>query len=170
MNYQSNRVRQAIAATLQGLPLMETIEEFEPPKIDFDMETQTGGRFLPEEMAKALKALQSKLQLQGVGLPIMLALGVSIGDDILLQVREGGKDIEGNTYSTWHTIGGRLQLLEEDKLKMGSKPVTNLGLAVRTYMRQENGVIVIDIDARTQKIVINGKDIMADVRRAVLMG
>lgn len=169
MGIQTNRVRQAIAATLQGLPLMETIEEFEPPKIDFDMETMTGGRFLAEEMAKGLKALTSKLQLQGVGLPIMLALGVSIGDDILLQVREGGEDQEGNTYTTYHTIGGRLRLLEEDKLKMGSKPVTNLEFAVRTYTRQENGAIVINIDSRTQQIVINGKDIMGAARRAVLM-
>ena len=31
----TNRVRQAIAATLQGLPLSATVEEFTPPKIEF---------------------------------------------------------------------------------------------------------------------------------------
>lgn len=166
---QTNRVRQAIAATLQGLPLMATIEDFDPPKIDFDTEEMRGGRFLSEEQAKGLKALLSKLTLQGIGLPIMLAIGVSIGDDILLQVREGGEDQDGNTYFTYHTVGGRLKSLEEKTLKMGDKPVTVLELSCRTYNRIENGVTVIDIDARTQKIVINGVDILEGARRAVLM-
>lgn len=47
----TNRVRQAIAATLQGLPLMQTIEEFDPPPIEFEMEEFQGGRFVSEEMA-----------------------------------------------------------------------------------------------------------------------
>ena len=33
----TNRVRQAIAATLQGLPLSATVEEFTPPKLLLDM-------------------------------------------------------------------------------------------------------------------------------------
>ncbi|MDP9031192.1 MAG: phage tail protein, partial [Pseudomonadota bacterium] len=31
----TNRIRQAMAATLQGLPLSATVEEFTPPVIDF---------------------------------------------------------------------------------------------------------------------------------------
>ncbi|MBA1250910.1 phage major tail tube protein [Pseudomonas luteola] len=166
---QTNRVRQMISATLQGMPLMATIDDYDPPKIDFETEEMRGGRFLSEEMAKGLKALTSKLTLQGIGLPIMLALGVKVGDDILLQVREGGKDQDDNTYFTYHTVGGRLKVLEEKTLKMGDKPVTVLELSIRTYSRIENGVEVIDIDARTQKIVLNGVDILQDVRRAVLM-
>ena len=47
----TNRIRQAMAATLQGLPLSATVTSFAPPKIDFDMEQMTGGRFIAEEMA-----------------------------------------------------------------------------------------------------------------------
>lgn len=87
----TNRVRQAIAATLQGLPLSATVEEFTPPKIEFEMEAMTGGRFIAEEMAKSGKALTATLKLQGLGPEIMLALGVKLGDDILLNVREAGQ-------------------------------------------------------------------------------
>jgi phage tail tube protein FII len=99
----------------------------------------------------------------------MLALGVSVGDDILLNVREAGQDQDGNTYFTYHTVGGKLKSLEETMLKMGEKPKTNLELSCRTYNRLENGVPVIDIDVRTQKFVLNGVDILGDARRAVLM-
>ncbi|KPA92728.1 phage major tail tube protein [Pseudomonas sp. RHF3.3-3] len=165
----TNRVRQAIAATLQGLPLSATVETFTPPKIEFEMETMQGGRFIGEEMAKSGKPLTAKLELQGAGPELMLALGVTVGDDILLNVREAGQDQDGNTYFIYHTVGGRLKSLEEGMLKMGDKPKTTLEFSCRTYNRLENGVSVIDVDVRTQKFVLNGVDILGSARRAVLM-
>ncbi|AZD20552.1 hypothetical protein C4K24_1230 [Pseudomonas chlororaphis subsp. aurantiaca] len=165
----TNRVRQAIAATLQGLPLSATVEEFTPPKIEFEMEAMTGGRFIAEEMAKSGKALTATLKLQGLGPEIMLALGVKLGDDILLNVREAGQDQDGKTWFTYHTVGGKLKSLAETAMKMNEKPTTTLELSCRTYNRIENGVPVIDIDVRTQKFMLNGVDILGDARRAVLM-
>lgn len=163
----TNRVRQALAATLQGLPLMHTIETFTAPKIEFDTEDLQGGRFITEEMAVGMQKLTAKLSLQGLGAPIFLALGVSGGDDILLQVREAGVDQDNNEWWTFHTIGGKLKTQEEKETKMKEKPVTDLELMVRTYSRTENGVTVIDIDTRTQKCVINGVDYLKAARRAV---
>ena len=165
----TNRVRQIITATLQGLPLHATIEEYEPPAIEMDMEEMRGGRFIPEEMAVGMKVLTGKLTLQGVGLPIMLALGVEVGDDILLTVQEAGVDQDDNEWFTYHVQGGKLKSLKEKTLKMKDKPVTELEIALRTYTRIENAVPVIDIDTRTQKIVINGRDILKGARRLALM-
>ncbi|MGY2338486.1 phage major tail tube protein [Pseudomonas sp. SDO5532_S415] len=165
----TNRVRQAIAATLQGLPLSATVEDFTPPKIEFEMEEMRGGRFIAEQMAKNGKALTATLTLQGMGPEVMLALGVKLGEDILLNVREAGQDQDGNTWFTYHTVGGQLKSLGETTLKMSEKPKTTLELACRTYNRLENGIPVIDIDVRTQKFVLNGVDILGDARRAVLL-
>lgn len=165
----TNRVRQAIAATLQGLPLSATVESFAPPKIDFVMETMTGGRFIGEAMAKSATMLTATLTLQGMGPELMLALGVKLGEDILLNVREAGQDQDGNTWFTYHTVGGTLKSLTETPLKMNEKPTTALELSCRTYNRLENGIAVIDIDVRTQKFVLNGVDILGDARRAVLI-
>lgn len=165
----TSTIRQMITATLAGLPVMQKIDDFDPPKIDFDMETLQGGRFIEEEIAKGLKALVAKLTLQGVGLPIMLALGSDGAGNVLLQVREAGVDQDDNEYFTYHTIGGKLKVLEEKTVKMKDKPVTVLELAVRTYERRENGVVVIDIDTRTQKLVLNGVDYLKGARRLVMM-
>jgi len=166
---QANRTRIAIAATLEGMPLMETIDDFDPPKLEFDMEAMRGGRFIEEEMAKGMKALTTKITLNGVGLPILSNMNLRIGEDVLLQVREGGKDQNGKDYWTYHTCGGQLKSLEEKTVKMGDKPVTVLEIANRTYTRVENNVEVVDIDARTQRLVFNGKDYMESVRRNVMM-
>lgn len=165
----TSTIRQMITATLAGLPVMQKIEEFEPPKIDFDMETLQGGRFIEEEIAKGLKALVGKLTLQGIGLPIMLALGADGPGNVLLQVREAGVDQDDNEFFTYHTLGGKLKVLEEKSLKMKDKPVTVLEISLRTYERRENGVVVIDIDTRTQKLVLNGVDYLKGARRLVMM-
>lgn len=165
----TNRVRQIITATLQALPLHATIEEYEPPPIEMETEEMRGGRFLPEEMAVGMKALVTKITLQGVGLPIMTALGVDVGDDILLTVQEAGVDQDDNAWFTYHVCGGKLKSLKEKTLKMKDKPVTEVEIALRTYTRLENGVPVIDVDTRTQKIIINGKDILKGARRLVGM-
>jgi phage tail tube protein FII len=65
--------------------------------------------------------------------------------------------------------GGKLKKLEEKTLKMGDKPVTVLEIALRTYTRLEMGVPVIDIDTRTQKVVVNGVDLLKGARRLALM-
>lgn len=165
----TNRVRQMIAATLQGMPLMATIEDFDPPPIEFDQESMRGGRFIEEEMAVGMKALSAKLTLQGVGLPIFLAMGVVSGGDILLSVQEAGEDQEGNAWFAYHVCIGKLKKQEEKTIKMGDKPVTTLEIALRSYQRLEMGVPVIDIDTRTQKCVINGIDYLKGARRLALM-
>jgi hypothetical protein len=165
----TNRTRQIITATLQGIPLMATIEEYTPPPIEFDMEEHRGGRFLPEEMAAGLKAMVGKIKLQGIGLPILASLGLSPGDDVLLTVQEAGVDQDDEEWFTYHTQSGKLRKLDESPLKMGDKPMTELEISLRTYTRLENGVPLIDVDARTQKVIIGGKDMLKGARRLALM-
>lgn len=165
----TNRVRQLITATLQGLPLMATIEEFEPPKIEMEVEEMRGGRFISEEMAVGMKSLSAKLTLNGIGLPIMTALGVSGGDEVMLTVQEAGVDQDDNEWFAYYICSGKLKVFEEKTLKMKDKPVTILEIMLRSYMRLENGALMTDIDTRTQKVVINGRDLLKGARRMVAL-
>lgn len=165
----TNRVRQLITATLQGLPLMATIEEFEPPKIEMEVEEMRGGRFISEEMAVGMKSLSAKLTLNGIGLPIMTALGVSGGDEVMLTVQEAGVDQDDNEWFAYYICSGKLKVFEEKALKMKDKPVTILEIMLRSYMRLENGALMTDIDTRTQKVVVNGRDLLKGARRLVAL-
>lgn len=165
----TNRVRQLITATLQGLPLMATIEEFEPPKIEMEVEEMRGGRFISEEMAVGMKSLSAKLTLNGIGLPIMTALGVTGGDEVMLTVQEAGVDQDDNEWFAYYVCSGKLKVFEEKTLKMKDKPVTILEIMLRSYMRLENGALMTDIDTRTQKVVINGRDLLKGARRLVAL-
>lgn len=165
----TNRVRQLITATLQGLPLMATIDEFEPPKIEMEVEEMRGGRFISEEMAVGMKSLSAKLTLNGIGLPIMTALGVTGGDEVMLTVQEAGVDQDDNEWFAYYICSGKLKVFEEKTLKMKDKPVTILEIMLRSYQRLENGALMTDIDTRTQKVVVNGRDLLKGARRLVAL-
>lgn len=165
----TNRTRLIFTATLQGLPLMATLEEYSPPTIEFDTEEHRGGRFLPEEMITGLKAMVGVIKLQGVGLPILGVLALSPGDEVLLTVQEAGEDQDGNDWSIIHAQSGKIKKISEDAVKMGEKPMTEIEISLRTYTRLDDGVPMTDIDARTQKIVIGGKDILKSARRLALL-
>ncbi|RMO79793.1 hypothetical protein ALQ33_200089 [Pseudomonas syringae pv. philadelphi] len=165
----TNRVRQIITAMLQGMPLMATIDEFEPPKIEMETEEMRGGRFVSEDMATGMKALSCKLTLNGIGLPIMSALGVTGGDEVMLTVQEAGIDQDDNEWFAYYLCSGKLKVFEEKTLKMKDKPVTIIEIMLRSYQRLENGVLMTDIDTRTQKVVVNGVDILKGARRLALM-
>lgn len=165
----TNRVRQIITATIQGFPLMATIEDFDPPPIEFETEEQRGGRFIAEEMATGMKALVAKLTLQGVGAPILTAIGTSEGQTVLLTVNEAGIDQDDNEWFASYICIGKLKKIEEKTLKMKDKPVTVLEISLSNYKRLESGLLVVDINTRTQRIVINGQDILKGARRLALM-
>lgn len=165
----TNRVRQIMTATLQGFPLMATIEDFDPPPIEFETEEQRGGRYIAEEMATGMKALVAKITLQGIGLPIYTAIGVTEGQQVLLTVQEAGVDQDDNEWFASYVCVGKLKKIEEKTLKMKDKPVTVLEVALSSYKRLESGVIVVDINTRTQRVVINGQDILKGARRLALM-
>lgn len=165
----TNRVRQIMTAALQGFPLMATIDDFDPPPIEFDMEAMRGGRFIEEEQATGMKALTAKITLQGVGLPIFLAMGATVGQTVSLTVNEAGVDQDDIEWFANHICIGKLKKIEEKTIKMKDKPVTVLEIALRIYKRLETGVVVVDIDTRTQRIIINGQDILKGARRLALL-
>ena len=55
----TNRVRQAIAATLQGLPLSATVDSFTPPKIEFEMDPTKANEAWREQVAANLAAREA---------------------------------------------------------------------------------------------------------------
>ncbi|MOA15135.1 Phage tail tube protein FII [compost metagenome] len=84
-------------------------------------------------------------------------------------MQEAGVDQDDNEWFTYHVCGGKLKVLEEKTLKMKDKPVTILEIMLRSYMRLENGALMTDIDTRTQKVVVNGRDLLKGARRLVAL-
>lgn len=164
----NERSRLMLAGTLQYMPIMQQIESFEPPTIEKEMKSVRGGRFAADKIMTGLKEMEASITINGIGGVLLKELGVKDGGTVLLDVREAGKTTNGDTTSTFHSIGGRLISVKEKTLKMGELPQTDIKLAVFRYQRIDDGIPVINIDLNTQVIDLGMGDIMSDIRTAVL--
>lgn len=165
----TERARKLLGGSLNGWPLMHQLEEFKPVEITKVMEMAQGGRYAPEQMAVGLEKLECTITLNGAGIELLIAQGISEGDTVELDVRESHQDREGNTYSVWHAVSGEVIKTETSPVKMKERPQKTLTIAALRSRHMENGVIIHDINLRTQVINLGQGDIMEQHRRNILM-
>ncbi|ABY90389.1 head closure [Halomonas phage phiHAP-1] len=165
----TERKRMIMGGTLNGWPLMHQLEEYTPIEITKVMELAQGGRFAPEQMATGLEKLECSVTLTGAGVELIIAQGIWPGDTVELDIRESQEDLEGNDYAVWHSVSGEVIKVESSPVKMKDKPNKVLHIAPIRSKQTENGVIIHDINLRTQYIDLGQGDIMAPHRRNILM-
>lgn len=165
----SEQARMIITGTLQGVPVLEQLEEFSPPDIEREMQDVRGGRYIADAIATGVKRLSASVTLNGASWALIGSLGIGVGDEVMLDVRESGRMTNGGTYSKYHSLGAKVEKITEKTVKMGDLPATELTLAPYRYTRTENGVPVININTRTQVLMIGGVDLMAEIRRLVML-
>lgn len=165
----TERSRMFLGGSLNGWPLMHQLEEFTPVNIEKEMATAQGGRFAPEKIWVGMREMECSVTLMGAGYELVIAQGIGEGDTVELDVRESQQDKDGNTFAVWHQVGGEVTKVDRSGVKMKEKPQITLTIApVRTSML-ENGVILHDINLRTQVINLGNGDMMAVHRRNALM-
>lgn len=165
----TERKRMFMSGSLNGYPLMHQLEEFKPVEISKVMETAQGGRFAPERMMVGLEELECAVTLSGAGVELLIALGIGDGDTVELDVRESQQDLEGNAFAVWYAVSGEVIKTETQPVKMKEKPQKTLTISPVRTSHRENGVIIHDINLRTQVINLGSGDIMAVHRRNTLM-
>lgn len=165
----TERKRMIMGGSFNGWPLMHQLEEFKPVEIEKVMEMAQGGRFAPEQMMVGLEKLECEITLSGAGVELMIMLGIGEGDTVELDVRESQQDLEGNTYAVWYAVSGQVTKTATQPVKMKEKPQKTMTIAPVRSTHRENGVIIHDINLRTQMINLGQGDIMSVHRRNILM-
>lgn len=162
----AERTRRILAATLQGYPLLEEIEEFTPTNIEKTMEASRGGRFVARELMVGLENMASSIVLNGADSALFADLNPQAGEDVELYVRESWETEDGEAVSVKHEITGTVNKVESRAVKMGEFPQRTIELAVIASKRTEGDTLIHDINVRTQKVDLGQGDLMEAHRRA----
>ncbi|MEC8917774.1 MAG: phage major tail tube protein [Pseudomonadota bacterium] len=166
---KTEKARFLTTGTAMGFPIMEQIDSFTPPVIEKMMTDLKGGRFAADEIMTGLEKLEFTLVLNGAPTVIKQSLGVAPGNPWMLDIREGGKDAQGETWFTNHICAGEIKRIEEADVKSGELKKTTIRGKLHRYQTLENGVPVIHIDTRRQIVNLGGGDLMEDIRRVLLL-
>ena len=166
----TNRVRQAIAATLQGLPLSATVEEFTPPKLTLKTEEfRAAGMDAPIELTMGLEKLEASFSLIAVDRAVLAAFDVAEGKVVPFVAREALESFDGTVTPVIHTLRGKVKEIDHGTLKPGDKVGIKISMAVTYYKLQHGRDVITEIDVENMVRVIDGKDTAAPVRAALGM-
>lgn len=79
-------------------------------------------------------------------------------------VRGSTEDDDGTTHAHLIKMTGFVESLDEGEWKDGEAVPLKLVMSLRYYMRQRDGVELIEYDPINMKYVLNGKDVLAEHR------
>ncbi|MGD8109389.1 phage major tail tube protein [Vibrio sp. TRT 17S01] len=157
----ADRIRLRLSALLEGLPLMNEINEFNAPEISYKM-VGTEGSFVETEDAVRLNKLSWSMKVNGDHLKIAQTLGKYMTKPGQLNLLEQGKTTEGVAYKEEHSLYTIINSVKPDAKKMGEKPSVTIEGVCKAYTLRDTGVVVHDINSETGKCVVFGTDLMGE--------
>ncbi|CAG9001766.1 MAG: hypothetical protein CENE_03793 [Candidatus Celerinatantimonas neptuna] len=156
----SNRVRLRLSANLDGVPLVNELEEFTPPKIKPKMADQTGA-FVASQVAVGLEKMDWTLKVKGELDQISNALGQYIVSNAQVNVTEQGKTTDDSQYKLAYSLYGPITGIEQDAVKMGEQPTCTISGTCNSFKQTDTGVVIHEINVKTGKLVVGGVDLMS---------
>ena len=159
-----SRKKILVRAIVNGFPVQAALESFSPPSVEKTTEDEKGGRFVGLKSVVGVELGEWSLTLTGAHAELISAMGD--GDQAEVTVLESVKSDDGAELPRSHAMSGEVTKAEEGDVKVGKESLTLTGTPF-AYTLKENSVVVHDINAKTQKCVVGGKDLLETARRHV---
>jgi P2 family phage contractile tail tube protein len=160
------RVYRLVRAIINGIPVMGSLDGYTPPPLEKEMEEAKGGRFLADEIMVGMKKGNASLKISGVTPGIIKAMGVSRAESCEITVLGAARDEEGVEVPLRWEHSGEVVSINSDEIKPGKMSHT-LEFSCKSYTHTDNSEVLYDIDARTQKCVVGGVDLLEQSRANV---
>lgn len=153
-----------VRALVNGFPVMGALEGFSAPSVEKSTEGNKGGRFVGYETVVGAEVSDWTLTLSGASPELIESMGDGEGAEVT--VMESIKGDDGSKVPRQHQMSGEVTKAELGEIKPGKEGLTLSG-SPYAYTLTENGKVIHDINAKTQKCVVGGKDLLEDARRHV---
>ncbi|WP_027858381.1 phage major tail tube protein [Marinobacterium jannaschii] len=162
------RVTRLTRAIINGNPVMGELEGYTPPPVEKEMEDAKGGRFFAEKIMTGLKVGDASFKLSGVPVEVLQAMGVTRGESCEITVLGVTIDEDGVELPQRWEHSGEIISIKQDEVKPGKESRT-LEYSCKAYKHMDGGKVIYDLNTRTQKCVVGGKDLLENARKLVEM-
>ena len=143
------------------------VEEITLPKLTIKTEEyRAGGLDAPIEVDMGMEKFEAEFTLQGYDPALLAFWGLSSGNRVNMTLR-GAMDDEGEVIAVVVNLHGSWKAIDMGTWKPGEKAALKVQLAATYYQLAVNGVAVIQIDVPNMIRIVNGQDLLSDVRSAI---
>ena len=157
---------------IDGVGMAGLVEEFNMPKITRKVEEyRNGGMFAPADLDLGMEKLESDFSVTGYNKDIIKKYAVNAVDGVLVRLlaAESPDAASTSTDAVEVVMRGRWKELDFGAIKGGDKNTTKVTFPQTYFKYVVNGEVILEIDTINMIFKIDGKDILADTRKALSM-
>lgn len=151
-------------ANINGYEIMGSLESFKPSDPEKSTEERKGGRFVGYKSVVGVVLPDWTLTLSGASAAAINAMGA--GESCEVTVFASVKGDDGKEVPVKYQMSGEVVKAEKSDVKVSEDNIVLTG-SPYAYTFTENGRVVHDVNAKTQKCIVGGKDILATARKNV---
>lgn len=162
-------IRKYINLFVDGKGYAGQIKDFDPPKLALKMEEfRAGGMEVPVEIPMGMEKMEASFTLRSYSLDVLGLWGVGVGTQVPFLAREALESHDGTVKYVEHTMRGRIRKMDAGTSKPGEAADLKVEMALDYYKLIHNGTLVHEIDGPNMVRTVNGNDVLAAFRAALL--
>lgn len=161
------RVRTLLRALIDGVPLMNELEEYTSAQPKKKMEEVKGGGFIAGDIFTGIEKMSGTLVIKGATHEVLAKYGLSAGTKVPVAIRESFRDEDGKLITIKEDWVGEVMTVEESGKKSGELPQHTLTISCDSSKRTENGKVLWNVSRRAHICDLGNGDLLEQDRAAV---
>ncbi|UTW01240.1 phage major tail tube protein [Marinomonas rhizomae] len=144
------------------------VDEYTPPSLELlTEEFRGGGMDASEDIDMGMAKMEVTFKMNGYDIEIMKLWGVAQGTTVPIVARGALKNDDGVVTTLLHTMSARVTKMEQETWKAGEKSGVVITASLPYFKVTHGSTVVIEIDVKGSKRIINGVDQLAGMRTAL---
>lgn len=132
-------------------------------------EYRAGGMDAPIDITMGMEKLTADFTLNSHSKDVLSLFGIKQGTGTSFTVYEALESYDGTVTQVVHNLRGKIVKIAPGTSKAGEPPKTKYDLSLDYYKQTIGGTVVHEIDVINMVRIINGTDVLADIRSALGM-
>ena len=132
-------------------------------------EFRAGGMDAPIDITMGMEKLTADFTLNSHSKDVLSLFGIKEGRTTSFTVREAMESFDGTVTPVVHNLTGKIVKISQGTSKAGEAPKDKYDLSLTYYKQTIGSDIVHEIDVINMVRIINGTDVLADIRSALGM-
>lgn len=145
-------------------------DEFNAPKLGLQTEEfRAGGMDAPIDVTMGMNKLVCDFSLKAYDRHVLANFGIREGVSLPITVREVLESFDGTVTPVVHHCRGKITELDPGTSKPGELPTLKATMSLTYYKLTHGGRVVHEVDVENMIRVIDGVDVLAEIRAALGM-
>ena len=145
-------------------------DEANMPELSLQTEEyRAGGMDAPIDITMGMEKLVADFTLNSHDRDVLSLFGVKEGSQTSFTVREAMESFDGTVTAVVHNFTGKIVKINQGTSKAGEAPKDKYDLSLTYYKQTIGGQVIHEVDVINMVRIINGTDVLADIRSALGM-